>query len=310
MEDGNTGQVQTPVIDFSTIIPGMPKLGNQEITSPEITGTEVTSPEVTGQSIEQAEAPQNEFIIVDGEKIEVNLNEVIGENPDGSPRYLRDTDNPKSYKYYQSKDTKKERRIKELEEMVKSIQKPAEVKTEPQPEPPKLLPKPIKPRNYDETEAITDPESPSGIFLKEDRDYKDSVLEVLLYENSQLKSFKGQIETEKAEQLKSKEQLAHEAYQLGLIQEVGADINEAQEVQREFAIPKNDKEFAKELLEFHRWRKGQKTSQAQQKIDQFNKNGQRQAQYLPPPGVIGSQSAPEESTFGDLLVETVKKHRI
>lgn len=304
MEDGNTptGQVQTPVIDFSTIIPSMPKLENQEAVN-----SEIVSPEVT----EQTQVPQNEFIIVDGERIEVNLNEVIGENPDGSPRYLKDTDNPKSYKYYQSKDTKKERRIKELEDMVKGIQKPAEVKTEIKPEPPKRPIFPTRPKDYDPTEAVTNPQSVSYQFERAKEDYYAQKDAYDLYKETELLSFKGQIEAEKAEQLKSKEQLAYEAYQLGLIQEAGAsDINEAKEVQVAFATPKDDKEFAKELLEFHRWKKGQKTPQAQQKIDQFNKNGQRQAQYLPPPGVIGSQSASEEPTFGDLLMKTVKERRI
>jgi len=131
------------------------------------------------------------------------------------------------------------------------------------------------------------------------------------YKEDELFSFKGQIEAEKAEQLKSKEELARQAYQLGLIQEMGAsDINEAREVQEEFATPKNDKEFAKDLLEFHRWKKGQKTPQAQQKIDQFNRNGQRQAQYVPPPGVIGSQTAPDNPTLGDELIKITKQYRI
>lgn len=309
MQDPNTQPEQVqPIIDFSTIIPNMPKLENQEIQSPEIIGQQVpTEP--------QTEKPVNEFVNVDGEMIEVNLDEVIGTNPkDGSPIYLRDTDNPKSYKYFQSVRTKEKNRyetkLKELEEKLNTVQKP-EVKPEVKLEPPKVPPKPIRPKDYDETEAITNPESLSGQFLMQDREYKDAVIERLLYDNDQLKSFKGQIETERTTQLKSQEELAKQAYWLGQIQQVGGvDMNEAKEIWETYSTPKDDVAYLKEVIDFHHFKKGQRTPQAQQQIAQFDKNTQRQSQYLPPPGVIGTQSQVETPTLGDALMETVKKYRI
>lgn len=310
MQDPNTQAEQVqPVIDFSTIIPSMPKLENQA-------AQEVVNKTETPSEQSQIEKPVNEFVNVEGEMIEVNLDEVIGTNPkDGSPIYLRDTDNPKSYKYFQSVRTKEknryEARLKELEGRLNTVQQPQEVKTEQRLEPPKMPPKPIRPKDYDETEAITNPESASGIFLKQDREYKDAAIDLLVYKNEQLESFKRQIEVEKAEQLKSKEVLARQSYELGLLQEVGAsDINEAREIQESFSTPKDDREFAKDLLEFHRWKKGQKTPQTQQKIEQFDRNGKRQSQYIPPPGVIGSQSAPDTPTLGDELIKITKQYRI
>lgn len=307
MQDGSTpqGQAEIPVIDFSTILPNMPKLENQEIVTPEV-GNRVELP--TQQANEQPVA--NEFIIVDGERVEVNLDEIVGNHPDGTPIKLRDTDNPKSYKFFQARDSKNAKRLKELEEKLNTVQKP-EVKPEVKLEPPKVPPKPIRPKDYDETEAITNPDSSSGQFLMQDREYKDAVIERLLYDNDQLKSFKGQIETERTTQLKSQEELARQAQILGQIQQVGGvDTNEAKEIWETYSTPKDDTQFLKDLVEFHHFKKGQKTPQAQQQIAQFEKNTQRQSQYLPPPGVIGTQSQVETPTLGDALMETVKKYRI
>jgi hypothetical protein len=276
----STEQNAQTVIDFSTIIPSMPKL-EQEVVETSQGETQQTNQEVPIEPLTKVDEPSKEPF-----------------------------DAAKHYQSIADKRLAELEREKVLREQAEAkLQQYIQPKVEVQ-APPKLLPRPTRPKDYDETEAITNPDSSSGIFLKADRDYKDSALEVLLYENAQLKSFQGQIETEKVEQLKSKELLAHEAYQLGLIQEAGAsDVNEAREVQKDFATPKNDKDFAKDLLEFYRWKKGQVSPQTQSKVEQFNKNSQRQAQYIAPPGVVGSQAVSEEKTFGDLLVETYHKDR-
>ena len=290
-------QNQSPIIDFSTILPNIPPLESQVVQESPI-------------QEQQSEAPVNEFIVVDGEKVEVNLDEIIGNHPDGTPIKLRETDNPKSYKFFQARDSRNAKRLKEMEEKL-NTQQPKEVKVEVKLEPPTRPEFPKRPKDYDPTEAVTDSDSSSYQYERMKEDYYAQRDIYDRYKEDELFSFKGQIEAEKAEQLKSKEELARQAYQLGLIQEMGAsDINEAREVQEEFATPKNDKEFAKDLLEFHRWKKGQKTPQAQQKIDQFDRNGKRQNQYVLPPGVVGSQTAPENPTLGDELIKITKQYRI
>lgn len=300
--DTQQEQVQsaTPVIDFSTIIPGMPKLETQEV-----------SPEQVGQ-VEQPkiEAPVNEFIIVDGERVEVNLDEIVGNHPDGTPIKLRETDNPKSYKYFQARDSKNAKRLKELEEKLNTAQKP-EVKPEVKLEPPKRPTVPQRPKDYDPTEAVTNPESPSYQFERAKEDYylqKDAYDK---YVEDQMLGFKGQIESERANQLRSQEELARQAQILGQIQQVGGvDTNEAKEIWETYSTPKDDSQFLKDLVEFHHFKKGQRTPQAQQQISQFEKNTQRQSQYLPPPGVIGTQSPSEEFDLGKELLKTAKQYRI
>jgi len=308
MQDPNT-QEEPVQLDFSTVIPNMPKLENQETTSPEITGQ--TTP--TEQS--QTEKPVNEFVNVDGEMVEVNLDEVIGTNPkDGSPIYLRDTDNPKSYKYFQSVRTKEktryETRLKELEEKLNTTRQP-EVEPEVKLEPPKRPEFPKRPKDYDPTEAVTNPDSPSYQYerMKEEyyaqRDIYDK------YKEDEMFSFKGQIEAKEQAQLKSQQELAYQAQMLGQIQQIGGvDAQRAKQIFDNYSAPKDNESFLKELIEFDNWKLGQKTPQTQQKIDQFNKNGQRQAQYVPPPGVIGSQSAPDNPTLGDELTKVTKQYRI
>lgn len=299
MQDPNTQQEQVqPIIDFSTILPNMPKLENQEAVQ------ETNEPA-------QPEAPVNEFIIVDGEKVEVNLDEVIGNHPDGTPIKLRDTDNPKSYKFFQARDSRKDKRLKEMEDKLNTVQQPKEVKTEQKLEPPKRPEFPKRPKDYDPTEAVTNPESNSYQYERMKEDYYIQKDAYDSYRENELFSFKGQIEAKEQAQLKSQQELAFQSYQLGLLQEVGAaDINEASEIQKMYATPKDDREFAKDLIDLYRWKKSQKTPQAQKTIDNFNRSGQRQNQYIAPPGVIGSQSAPENPTLGDALMETVKKYRI
>jgi hypothetical protein len=306
MQDGSTpqGQAEIPVIDFSTILPNMPKLESQEIVTQEV-GNRVEVP------THQANEPVvNEFIIVDGERVEVNLDEIVGNHPDGTPIKLRETDNPKSYKYFQARDTKNAKRLKEMEEKLNAVQKP-QVQPEVKLEPPKRPTFPQRPKDYDPTEAVTNPESPSYQFERQKEDY---YLQKDVYDKfveDQMFSFKGQIETERTNQLKSQEELARQAQILGQIQQVGGvDTNEAKEIWETYSTPKDDTQFLKDLVEFHHFKKGQRTPQAQQQIAQFEKNTQRQSQYLPPPGVIGTQSQVETPTLGDALMETVKKYRI
>lgn len=301
--DTQQEQVQTPVIDFSTIIPNMPKLETQEAVQ--------ASPEQVGQ-VEQPkiEAPVNEFIIVDGERVEVNLDEIVGNHPDGTPIKLRETDNPKSYKYFQARDSKNAKRLKELEEKLNTVQKP-EVKPEVKLEPPTRPLFPQRPKDYDPTEAVTNPDSPSYQYERMKEDYYLRRDEYDKYVEDQMFSFKGQIEAKEQAQLKTQEELARQAYMIGQIQQVGGvDVNEAKEIWEAYSTPKDDLSYLKEVVEFHHFRKGQKTPQAQQQIAQFEKNTQRQSQYLPPPGVIGTQSPAETPTLGDALMETVKKYRI
>ena len=301
MEDTQTGQVNAESLDFSSVLTQQGSK-SEAVNVPETVPQDVVQPAV--------QEVQNEFIIVDGERVELNLDEVIGSHPDGTPIKLRDTDNPKSYKFFQARDSKKERELKELRELVKGVQKPQEVKPEPKPIPTRPV-FPTRPKDYDPTEAVTNPDSVSYKFEREKEDYYAQKDAYDLYRENELMTFKGQIESEKEVQLKSQAELEYQAKMLGEIQRVGGvDVSEAKEIWTEFTTPKNDQEFLKDVVDFHHFKKGKLNPQAQAKVDQFNRNGQRQAQYVAPPGVIGSQAPPDDFDFGKEVLKTAQKFRL
>lgn len=309
--DTQQEQVQQ-VIDFSTIIPSMPKLENQEITTQEV-GNRVETKDPTFGMFKKEEAPEtpvNEFIIVDGEKVEVNLDEIIGNHPDGTPIKLRDTDNPKSYKFFQARDSRKDKRLKELEDKLNVVQQP-QVQPEQKLEPPKRPEFPKRPKDFDPTESVTNPDSPSYQYERMKEDYYAQRDTYDKYKEDELFSFKGQIEAKEQAQLKSQQELAYQSQMLGQISQIGGvDQNEAKEIWDTYTTPKDNESFLKELVEFHHFKKGKATPQTQKTIDNFNRNGQRQSQFIAPPGVIGSQSAPENPTLGDELLKITKQYRM
>lgn len=251
-------------------------------------------------------ATEREFVMVDGDRVDIDLEEVIGEKPDGSPMYLRETDNPKSYKYFQVKDSKKLNKIKELEEKLTSFEQ--KLQSAPPPQEAKVTPnKPVhpgqKPEGYNKYDAFNDPESPSYKWQEKWDGYLEQKSTYDEYVISQYESTLKATEQER--------QIATQRAQLvGELQKHEPDPMKAQQILDWFYNDVIGKDNFREVVNFYNYSTKQLRPQAQQKIEQMDRNGKRQDEILLPPGVVPKQPAPSEYNFGDELVNLVKQTRI
>jgi len=277
-----------------------------QLTPSDLGLTEPVVPTTPVETPKEVEAPQveKEYVYVDGERIEIDPNEVIGEKPDGTPMYLRETDNPKSYKFYQAKDTKKDLRIKQLEEKLgqfeKKIQQPEPVKQE---TPVIQMPAEVVelPDNFDFIEAQTNPESNEAkLYAK----YLKNQSEWTKYN----RIVAQEIQKERAMTAQEKQIAQQKAWAIGEVQKYESDPIKAQQIFDWFTNEVLAKDNFKEIVNFYNVSKSKPATQ--QKIDQFDKNGKRQTEYILPPGVIPTQPAPTEFNFGEALTNTVKQTRI
>lgn len=192
-------------------------------------------------------------------------------------------------KHYQSIADK---RLAELErEKVARERLEAELNQLKQPkaqEPPK---KPIKPKDYDATEAITNPESISWKYREEKEVWDD-------YRDSKVESLEQMIQQERQASEEIKQQTALKAYRIGQIQKMGvADIKEAEEIWDNFSTPKKDEDFLKDVIEFHRFKRSQINPSAQKRVSEIEQRNERMKQPLPPgvlPGKSDDLPSPDE----------------
>ena len=235
------------------------------------------------------EVQQEEMVDLDGEQVPIS-----------------EIDNPKSYKFFQSKFTKEQQekqRILEdkirLEERLKAIQEqqtPQRVNQAPQ----KPKPTPPMPQGFNMVDATTDPNSESGRWyetkLRSDVEWQQ-------YNDY----FISQTEHDR-EARSQQEQFAHQkAKAIQGFLEAGTTPEEASKVFDWVAqmVRKDDPKF---YIDFYRFVNGQ-NSQTQQRSAQFTQQGQRQGIPLPPT-VAPSKSAPQEEDFGDALLKFTKQYRI
>jgi hypothetical protein len=298
MENQNT---QTERVPNNTL-----ELKDLGMEAPDTIVTPIIPTDAPEPAAPDSAATEQEFVFVDGERVDIDPNEVIGEKPDGSPMYLRETDNPKSYKYFQVKDSKKLNKIKELEEKLSTFEQ--KLQSAPPPQEAKAIPnKPVhpgqKPEGYNKYDAFNDPESPSYKWQEK----WDSYLE-------QKSTYDEYVISQYESTLKATEQEKHIATQraqiIGEIQKHEPDPIKAQQILDWFYNEIIGKDNFREVVNFHNYSTKQLRPQAQQKMEQMDKNGKRQDEILLPPGVVPKQPAPSEYNFGDELVNLVKQTRI
>ena len=165
-------------------------------------------------------------------------------------------------------------------------------------EPPKRPVFPQRPKDYDPTEAVTNPDSPSYHYERQKEEYYGKRDEYDQYIESQTFSLKEQLEKERQAVEETKQQAAYKAYRIGQMQKMGvADIKEAEEIWDNFSTPKKDEDFLKDVIEFHRYKKSQINPTAQKKVNEIEQRNERMKQPLPPgvlPGKSDDLPSPDE----------------
>jgi hypothetical protein len=233
---------------------------------------------------------------------------------------INEVDNPKSYKFFQSKFTKEqEEKQKILEDKIRLEERLRLLEEQKLPpkgqaqnqiqEPPKKPQRPVKPQDYNRLDATTEPNSPSARYDEAFQDYLEAKEVYDEYDRTQLVQKIQSYEQEK-QKIAEKEQLAQvKASQLQRFQEAGIAPEKAAKVY-DFvmqAFQKDDPTWYERLYDIAN---STPTPQAQRTVTQFENRGQRQNQPLPP-GVAPSEAAPTgQQTFDGDLLQFTKLNRI
>lgn len=239
---------------------------------------------------------------------------------EGQQIAINEVDNPKSYKFFQSKFTKEQeekQRILEdkirLEERLRLLEEqklpPKGQEQSPVQEPPKKPQRPVKPQDYNRLDATTEPNSPSARYDEAFQDYLEAKEIYDEWDKSQLVQKIQSYEQEK-QRIAEKEQLAQvKAGQLQRFQSAGIAPEKAAKVYDFImeAFQKDDPVWYEKLYDVAN---STPTPQAQRISQQFDNRGQRQNVPLPP-GVAPSEAAPiGQQTFDGDLLQFTKLNRI
>lgn len=217
---------------------------------------------------------------------------------------LRDVDNPKSYKHFQSLYNKTEKELREereakirLEERLKALEEKAS-----QPEQPKEEPKvehpgqpPQKPADYNKYEAATDPDSASFKYREALEEYNQKLIQ---YQAERLERLNKTFEQEQQEKQQREKFAQQKAFALSEFQKAGADPEEAQKAFEWVASGQSGS--WDNLLKYYRYVNSTPTTNKKEIIE---RRGQRKDEYVLPAGAVPSEPEPAENKddfWGDL----------
>lgn len=274
MATENTQQEQVQgtenLLDFSEF------LGGQQQSAP----PEQAAPQ-------EGQQQQEEFVDAEGEQIPST-----------------EIDNPKSYKFFQSKFTKEQQeKQKILEEKIRLEERLKAVTEKPVQQQAVLQrPKPIPPmpQGFNMIDATTDPNSSSAKWYEQKLNYD---VEMANYNDY----FINQVEQERTVRAQQEQVAHHKARAIQGFLESGTTPEEASKVY-DWVVQMIQKDDPKFYVDFYRFMNGQ-NPQTQRKFDNFQKQGQQQGIPLPPT-VAPSKAEPKEMDFGDIILNTAKKYRI
>jgi len=256
-------------------------------------GAEIDFKEFLGEQVTAPETPQEEVVEVEGQQIPVT-----------------EVDNPKSYKFFQSKFTKEqEERLKiekekiRIEAELNALKQYGQPQTRQEQAPPQR-PKPVlpMPQGFSMIDATTDPNSESA------RWYSMKLNSDVEWQNYN-DYFISQQEQERHATLEERRLAQQKALAISKFQEAGTTPEEAVKINDWFTGVLTRDDFG-EIVNAYRLTHSQPNSQVQERINQMQKLNGQQGTIPLPPSAIPAQTVPREEDFGDFLLNTTKKFRI
>lgn len=159
------------------------------------------------------------------------------ETPEAPEEELKDVDNPKSYKHFQKiaeqrlQENARERllreqaeaKLKEYEERLAKPEIPKAVLTQPT--------KPVKPQNFNDVEALTDPSSASWSWRIANEQYKEDMIE---YQANVLNNVSTKFEQTEKEKQQAQHYQAHKQHWMGELVKAGGTPDEAANAYAEY----------------------------------------------------------------------------
>lgn len=237
--------------------------------------------------------------------------------PEGETSDALDTSDPKndsdSYKYWQSQADKRSAEVELLKSQVTELMKLQNTTpAEPAKEETVKLDKPVKPRkpaDYDHSEALADPESDSGKFLKKQEQYLDDITTYMTSVEEQREAQTRQQQQQQAEFQRNQKVVSD------LQSRYGYTPSEADDFISTMSRP--DSLSLDNLVKLHKMNTGnvpqqvtQVTPEAQKKQDLMNKRQQNLSIPTPigvQPGANVQSSKNVEDLMMDSMVSNYKK---